>query len=83
MAQALLEREVLGAGDLEALLGPRPYASAELRNIDKFRGGFTPGADADAAAAPPPPPDGPGGQGIPALAAERAEPARNGRVVAS
>ncbi len=28
------------AEDLEALLGPRPYRSNELRNIDKFREGF-------------------------------------------
>jgi AFG3 family protein len=35
MAQALLKKEVLGTEDLEALLGPRPYRSHELRNIDK------------------------------------------------
>lgn len=40
MAQALLKKEVLGTEDLEALLGARPYRSNELRNIDKFRGGF-------------------------------------------
>lgn len=28
------------AEDLETLLGPRPYRSNELRNIDKFREGF-------------------------------------------
>lgn len=40
LAQALLEREVLNLEDLEGLLGPRPYRSTELRNIDKFRDGF-------------------------------------------
>ena len=28
------------AEELESLLGPRPYRSNELRNIDKFRDGF-------------------------------------------
>uniref|UniRef100_A0A1D1ZYX9 AAA+ ATPase domain-containing protein n=1 Tax=Auxenochlorella protothecoides TaxID=3075 RepID=A0A1D1ZYX9_AUXPR len=57
MAQALLEREVLGTEELEALLGERPYRSAELRNIDKFRDGFAreaPAGEAPAGAAPEP-----------------------------
>ena len=40
------------AEDLEALLGARPYRSAELRNIDKFTQGFGgkgKAAEADAA----------------------------------
>jgi AFG3 family protein len=70
LAAALLEREVVGADDLEAILGPRPFSSAELRNIDKFRDGFAGGdKDKDTAAeeasegapVPPPSPDDDGG----------------------
>ena len=32
--------QVVNAEDLECILGPRPFRSAELRNIDKFRDGF-------------------------------------------
>ena len=32
--------QVVNAEDLEAILGPRPFRSTELRNIDKFRDGF-------------------------------------------
>ncbi len=46
MAQALLEKEVLGSDELERLLGQRPFRSLELRNIDKFREGFDGGAAA-------------------------------------
>ncbi len=38
MAQALLQKEVLNLEDVEGLLGKRPYMSAELRNIDRYRG---------------------------------------------
>jgi AFG3 family protein len=31
---------VVNTDDLEAILGPRPFKSAELRNIDRFREGF-------------------------------------------
>lgn len=40
LAQALLEREVLGLDELEAILGARPFQNKELRNIDRFRDGF-------------------------------------------
>ena len=33
--------QVVNADDLEEVLGPRPFKSAELRNIDKFRDGFS------------------------------------------
>jgi AFG3 family protein len=70
MAVALLDKEVLGTEELETLLGPRPYRSAELRNIDKFKDGFKPEGTAAAAAeeeeggkahVPPPPTDTPAG----------------------
>lgn len=32
--------QVVNADDLEDILGPRPFRSVELRNIDKFREGF-------------------------------------------
>lgn len=44
LAQALLAKEVLGLEELEAILGPRPFANKELRNIDRFRDGFGGGA---------------------------------------
>ncbi|KAK9810016.1 hypothetical protein WJX72_003395 [[Myrmecia] bisecta] len=48
LAEKLLEVEVVNSQDLEHVLGPRPFQSPELRNIDKFRDGF---AKAQAAAA--------------------------------
>ena len=36
--QELLEKEVVGLDDLRRILGPRPFESAELRNINRFRG---------------------------------------------
>lgn len=87
MAQALLAREVLGGSELEEILGERPFRSAELRNIDKFRSGFSKEPAAGAAAAEvaaegeeegagdgaAPPPGGPPGVELkPALAAEAA-----------
>ncbi len=30
----------MNSADLEGILGPRPWRSTELRNIDKFRDGF-------------------------------------------
>lgn len=84
MAKALLEKEVLNADELEALLGKRPFVSNEMRNIDKFRGGF--GDNGGAAASldeeeeekepvspPPPRTDTPSGFAKPALAAESCE----------
>ena len=38
--------QVVNSDDLEHILGPRPFKSAELRNIDKFRDGFKKGNDA-------------------------------------
>lgn len=32
--------QVVNSEDLTGILGERPYRSAELRNIDKFRDGF-------------------------------------------
>lgn len=32
--------QVVNSEDLTEILGERPYRSAELRNIDKFRDGF-------------------------------------------
>ncbi|EIE26613.1 ATP-dependent metallopeptidase Hfl [Coccomyxa subellipsoidea C-169] len=40
LALTLLEKEVVNSEDLTEILGERPYRSAELRNIDKFRDGF-------------------------------------------
>lgn len=40
LAQALLKKEVLGLEELEKVLGARPFTSAEMRNIDKYRSGF-------------------------------------------
>lgn len=40
LADSLLEKEVLDQEALEKILGPRPYKSQELLNIDKFRLGF-------------------------------------------
>eukprot|EP00210_Caulerpa_lentillifera_P008488 g8097.t1 len=40
MAEELLEKEVLSLEDIERVLGPRPYKSKELRNVDRFRSGF-------------------------------------------
>lgn len=31
---------MVNSADLEGILGPRPWRSTELRNIDKFRDGF-------------------------------------------
>ncbi|KAK9844071.1 hypothetical protein WJX81_003751 [Elliptochloris bilobata] len=51
LADKLLEKEVVNSADLEGILGPRPWRSTELRNIDKFRDGFQKRALADTAAA--------------------------------
>ena len=40
LAEELLEREVVSSEDLTRILGPRPFSSPELRNIDKFKRGF-------------------------------------------
>ena len=40
LAEELLEREVVSSEDLTRILGPRPFSSDELRNIDKFKRGF-------------------------------------------
>ncbi|CAL8466929.1 g6465 [Coccomyxa elongata] len=40
LALTLLAKEVVNSEDLTEILGERPYRSAELRNIDKFRDGF-------------------------------------------
>ena len=46
LAEALLEKEVVNADDLVEILGPRPFQSEEIRNIDVFKGGFgTKGAE--------------------------------------
>ncbi len=43
---------MVNSADLEGILGPRPWRSTELRNIDKFRDGFgQPRVPAAAAAA--------------------------------
>jgi AFG3 family protein len=76
LAEALLAREVVNSDDLEEILGPRPFVSAELRNIDKFKAGFGAGgakaADAEAPASPPADDDahddGAAGDGRPAVA---------------
>jgi len=39
MAQDLLHKEVLNLDDVERLLGKRPFSCAEMRNIDRYRGG--------------------------------------------
>ena len=47
-----MSRQVVNSADLEGILGPRPWRSTELRNIDKFRDGFgQPRVPAAAAAA--------------------------------
>ena len=38
----------MNSDDLEEILGPRPFKSTELRNIDKFRQGFQKPAGAQA-----------------------------------
>jgi AFG3 family protein len=35
-----MNMQVVNSEDLTAILGERPFRSAELRNIDKFRDGF-------------------------------------------
>jgi len=40
LAEALLKKEVVNSDDLVEILGPRPFQSAEVRNIDMFRDGF-------------------------------------------
>eukprot|EP01026_Neomeris_dumetosa_P056133 TRINITY_DN5127_c0_g1_i2.p1 TRINITY_DN5127_c0_g1~~TRINITY_DN5127_c0_g1_i2.p1 ORF type:complete len:223 (-),score=44.07 TRINITY_DN5127_c0_g1_i2:344-913(-) len=40
LAETLLQKEVLGSEQLEGILGPRPYKTEVLRNIDRFRQGF-------------------------------------------
>ncbi|KAK9805904.1 hypothetical protein WJX73_003524 [Symbiochloris irregularis] len=56
LAERLLDREVVNVDDLEEILGPRPFRSAELRNIDKFREGFRKTHDlVDAPDTPPTP----------------------------
>ena len=56
--------QVVNSDDLEEILGPRPFKSVEMRNIDKFREGFakeaapeqaTEGAAADSEAQQQPP----------------------------
>jgi len=42
MAEELLSKEVLTLEDIERVLGPRPYKTEELRNVDRFRSGFDP-----------------------------------------
>ncbi|GBF88226.1 ATP-dependent zinc metalloprotease FTSH mitochondrial-like protein [Raphidocelis subcapitata] len=49
MAQALLNKEVLNLDAVEEILGKRPFASATLQNIDRYRAGL--GEDAAEAAA--------------------------------
>eukprot|EP00197_Chlamydomonas_leiostraca_P001991 CAMPEP_0202857522 /NCGR_PEP_ID=MMETSP1391-20130828/427_1 /ASSEMBLY_ACC=CAM_ASM_000867 /TAXON_ID=1034604 /ORGANISM="Chlamydomonas leiostraca, Strain SAG 11-49" /LENGTH=796 /DNA_ID=CAMNT_0049536333 /DNA_START=393 /DNA_END=2784 /DNA_ORIENTATION=+ len=39
MSNELLRKEVLNLDDVEKILGHRPFTSAELRNIDRFRHG--------------------------------------------
>lgn len=76
LAEALLEKEVLQAEDLVAILGPRPFKSAQMTNFDKYRHGFKEGEEGEAgkkeaspAAPEPPKPSDEGFQGAPALAA--------------
>jgi AFG3 family protein len=85
MARALLDREVLGLEELEGILGQRPFASKELRNIDRLKHGFAGGSggiveptvnqeeEDGEPRAPPPPTDTPAGEGIPVMAAEQLE----------
>jgi hypothetical protein len=47
--QELLSKEVLNLDAVESILGERPYTSATLQNIDRYRHGTT-GASADAPA---------------------------------
>eukprot|EP00803_Ostreobium_quekettii_P002176 evm.model.scf_1526.3 EVM.evm.TU.scf_1526.3 scf_1526:22105-28389(-) len=51
MAEALLKKEVLSLEDVEGLLGPRPFKSEELRNIDRYRKGLQADASSSAVAA--------------------------------
>lgn len=37
--------QVVNSDDLEVILGPRPFRSTELRNIDRFREGFQKGGE--------------------------------------
>lgn len=96
MAQALLEKEVLGVEELEGLLGKRPFHSHEMRNIDKFARGFGDEGKSgvmeteqggEEVCSPPPPTDTPAGEAQPALAAEgsaeAADGKSSGRIVAS
>ena len=75
LAEALLAREVVNSDDLEEILGPRPFVSAELRNIDKFKAGFKGSAAAGAGTGDTPTADdapadddGEADQGTPAVA---------------
>ena len=56
MAADLLSKEVINLDDVERLLGKRPYSSAEMRNIDRYRRASSP---TDVA---PPRADGDGGK---------------------
>ena len=47
--------QVVNVDDLEEILGPRPFHSAEMRNIDKFRDGFKKADLVDEPATPPTP----------------------------
>lgn len=57
--------QVIGLDDVERLLGQRPFSSAEMRNIDRYRhgaGGKPPGPGGEGeAAAPQPPAEGDAG----------------------
>jgi AFG3 family protein len=52
--------QVLNLDDVEGLLGKRPYSSAEMRNIDRFRNGAGAGGDGPAAGAEAAPAEGEG-----------------------
>jgi len=51
MAQALLSKEVLNLDAVESILGERPFTSATLQNIDRYRHGADAVDPAAAAAA--------------------------------
>jgi AFG3 family protein len=51
LTQALLSKEVLNLDAVEELLGERPFSSATLRNIDRYRRGGDAEAEAEAKAA--------------------------------
>ena len=58
---------MVNSDDLEEILGPRPFKSAELRNIDKFREGFVKQGPSEGVENPKPAPTPTNGPGLPGI----------------